>query len=251
MNITISVSDFKDAVEAIWLKGKYKSSTTSKIDVVSNSCLCICRNNRIEFYNGNDKSALNVNKVVDYNKEEQMFIFDIEKVMKYLKVFKGEINLKVTDSNIMLKNNSSNARIAKLVEHNNYGLISRIMNLSLETPVVFGKTELPTELLFQGDDLAEAIKFCNNVGTATFKLNYEAGSNVASLSSHTIHNTEYAQKDIPLINVSDESMTVEFSAPLDKFCVDEPMRIFGGDDKPILLCGSDRKLVIEPYINDR
>ena len=101
MNITISVSDFKDAVEAIWLKGKYKSSTTSKTDVVSNSCLCICRNNRMEFYNGNDKSALNVNKVVDYDKEEQMFIFDIEKVMKYLKVFKGEINLKVTDSSIM------------------------------------------------------------------------------------------------------------------------------------------------------
>jgi hypothetical protein len=251
MNITIEVSDFKDAVEAVWLKGKYKSSTTSKTDVVSNSCLCICRNNRIEFYNGNDKSALNVNKIIDYSKDDLMFIFDIGKVMKYLKVFKETMTFKITDSNILLKSGNSSARIAKLVEHNNFGLISRIMNISLEPPVIFGKTELDCRLLFQGNDFANAIKFCNNVGTATFKLNYIAGQDTATISSQTMHKTEFAKKEFPIINRSEKSMTVEFSAPLDKFCIDEPMQIFGGDDKPLLLCGSDRKMIIAPYINDR
>jgi len=244
----MSVSDFKDAVEAIWLKGKYKSSTTSKTDVVSNSCMGVCRNNRLELYNGNDKSALNVNKIIEYEGEEEMFIFDIEKTMKYLKSFKGDMNIRVTDSNVLLKNGTASARIPKLVEHNSFGLISRIMNISLEPPVVFGRTELPCHLLFQGTDFAEAIKFCNTVGTATFKLDYKAGEDFVTLSSETFHKTERAKKTFALIGQSDESMTVEFSAPLDKFCVDGIMHLFCGDDKPMLFCGTDRKMVIAPYI---
>lgn len=251
MNIMINVSDFKDAVEAIWLKGKYKSSTTSKTDVVSNSCLCVLKTNQIAFYNGNDKCALNVNKTVEYpcpEGEEKMFIFDIEKAMKYLKTFKGDLYLRLTDSNLIMKCNGSSARIPLLVEHNAIGLISKIINIDIKPPVVFGKTELPCQLMFNGKAFADAIKFCNVVGTATFKINYNADSPKAIVSSRSFNRTEKASQSFVVINPNEESMTVEFSAPLDKFCNDEVMTIFSGDDKPILLIGTDRKLVIAPYV---
>jgi hypothetical protein len=40
---------------------------------------------------------------------------------------------------------------------------------------------------------------------------------------------------------------VQFSAPLDKFC-DGIMWIYMKNDSPLLLVGSDRRLIMAPYI---
>ena len=59
--------------------------------------------------------------------EQFVFMFDIEKMLKYLKIFKGELlELKITDSNIMLKCDKDKARIAKAIEHRNYNAILKI-----------------------------------------------------------------------------------------------------------------------------
>ena len=62
MNIIciVNLNDFKDAVEAIWLKGKYKSSTTSKVDVISNTAVGILSKTSMQLLNGNDKCGISV-----------------------------------------------------------------------------------------------------------------------------------------------------------------------------------------------
>lgn len=250
--VTVNLNDFKDAVEAIWLKGKYKSSTTSKVDVISNTAVGILSKNSIQLLNGNDKCAVSVSIVAESNADgEFLFIFDIEKATKYLKNLKSEtINMKITDSNILIQTTTTSVRLPKLVEHPNMALISRIkeFNLGERGPVVFGKTPLPCKLFVEGKDLASAIKYCNLVGTASFKLDAIFGKDKLKVSSENFHQTEMVDRTVTLLAPATADLTVAFSAPIDKFCPDGPMYIYSDDDKPIILWGSNRKMIIAPYL---
>ena len=251
--VNCDLEKFRDAVEAIWLRGKYKSSTVSKVGVISNTAVGIIKDTRLELLNGNDKSAISVTiDIVGEPQEEYMFIFDIEKIMKYLKNLKsGDLKIKIDDANITFSMDRTSIKVPVLVEHSNMGLISMVRGLSIKTdkPVVFGKTPLPCMLMVNGEELASAIKFCNLVGTASFKINYVAGQREITISSSNFHRTEFVDRTIALAgNPSSEDLTVEFSAPIDKFCVKNVMALWSGDNKPIVITGPNRKMVIAPYI---
>lgn len=254
MMLTVNLNDFKEAVEAIWLRGKYKSSTVSKVDVISNTAVAIFHRNQIQLLNGNDTCAVSVNigyESTDSIEDEQMFIFDIEKIMKYIKNLKTDvIEIQIKDAHYNLITDETRVKLPKLLEHSNMGLISRIREFKIESnkPTTFGKTELKCLLRFQGADLAKAIKYCNLVGTAAFKIDYHSGKETFTVSSSNTQQTELVDRKVELLTASDNDLTVEFSAPIDKFCVDGPMFIFSDDDKPIILIGTDRKMVIAPYI---
>jgi hypothetical protein len=251
--IITSLKDFREAVEAIWLRGKYKSSTVSKTDVISNSAVAIIKDRRIEVLNGNDKSALSVSIPIlnDESQIEFMFIFDIEKLMKYLKNLKEDrVSLLISDSHLTIKNGKTSIRLPKLLEHSNMNLISMIRTFAVkpDTPIIFGKTELECTLVVDGEELAKAIKFCNLVGTATFRINYIANENSMTISSSNSHRTELVDRDIDLMVGSTKDVTVEFSAPIDKFCISGPMVIYSGDNKPVIITAPYRKMVVAPYI---
>jgi len=93
--------------------------------------------------------------------------------------------------------------------------------------------------------LASAIKDCNTIGTATYRLDYD-GENLR-VSSANFHVTEHFVVDVPIMSSEGPESTVEFSAPIDKFCK-ETIVLYISDDKPILLVGMNRKLVMAPYI---
>jgi len=253
--INCDLDKFRDAVEAIWLRGKYKSSTVSKVGVISNTAVGIIKDTRLELLNGNDKSAISV--TIDIEGEPQneyMFIFDIEKIMKYLKNLKaGSLKISIGESNITFNMGRTSIKVPVLIEHNNMGLISMIRGLSIKTgePVVFGKTQLPCMLMVNGEELANAIKFCNLVGTASFKIEYVAGQSDITISSSNFHRTEFVDRTIALVGTpSREDLTVEFSAPIGKFCVKNVMALWSGDNKPIVITGPNRKMVIAPYIRN-
>jgi len=253
--INCDLDKFRDAVEAIWLRGKYKSSTVSKVGVISNTAVGIIKDTRLELLNGNDKSAISVTIDIEgESQKEYMFIFDIEKIMKYLKNLKaGSIKISIGESNITFNMGRTSIKVPVLVEHNNMGLISMIRGLSIKTgePVVFGKTQLPCMLMVNGEELANAIKFCNLVGTAAFKIEYIAGQSDITISSSNFHRTEFVDRTIALVGTpSREDLTVEFSAPIGKFCVKNVMALWSGDNKPIVITGPNRKMVIAPYIRN-
>ena len=256
---TVNHKSFVEAVEAIWLKGKYKSSTVSKTDVISNSAVAIYENGWLELLNGNDKSALSVKvEMASTDTKNNMFIFDIEKMMKYIKNMKTEqLLITINDAKISLVGQGgSKAVLPKLLEHTSMALITmiRAFNYVEDEPVIFGKTTMTCVIPVHGNALADAIKFCNLVGTATFKIDYVEGNEdfdgleTLTISSSNHHRTELVEKVMPTNGSGKGNATVEFSAPIDKFCINGDMNIITGDNMPIILTGLNRKMVIAPYI---
>tara|TARA_R110002020_G_scaffold180072_1_gene373986 strand:- start:11319 stop:12095 length:777 start_codon:yes stop_codon:yes gene_type:complete len=252
--INAELKDFRNAVEAIWLRGKYKTSTVSKTGVVSNTAVAIITNQRLELLNGNDKSAVSASISLsndDGNDEEFLFIFDIEKAMKYIKNIKTQqLTLTIDDSFFTIKSDKTSVRLPRLLEHSNMNLISmiRTFNVKPNEPIIFGKTQLECSLVIDGDELSNAIKFCNLVGTATFCMDYKEGKDTINISSTNFHRTELVNRTVQLLSTSTKDMTVEFSAPIDKFCISGPMIIYTGDNKPLILTAPFRKMIIAPYI---
>tara|TARA_R100000656_G_C3955717_1_gene129124 strand:- start:748 stop:1515 length:768 start_codon:yes stop_codon:yes gene_type:complete len=252
--MTANLGQLKGAVEAIWLRGKYKSSTVSKVDAISNTAVGIVKNNRLQLVNASDTIAASVTVGVVAPELEFIFIFDVEKTFKYLKNFKSNddsISLVLTESEMKMECNSAVVKIPLTVEHPNMEFIMKIATLSIspdEMPT-FQNSKLEARLAINGAELGKAVKFCNIVGTATFQFDFD-GNETLELSSSNFHQTEQVNVPIPLVTQQGEPATVEFSAPIDKFCKDEPMFLYLKDDSPILLVGTDRKLVVAPRVRN-
>tara|TARA_R100000656_G_C3957083_1_gene129369 strand:- start:401 stop:1168 length:768 start_codon:yes stop_codon:yes gene_type:complete len=251
---SVNLNEFKEAVEAIWLRGKYKSSTVSKVDVISNSAVAVVKNNTIQLANANERMAVIVNiRASAEDVDDFMFIFDIEKAMKYIKNMKMEhLYFEVDDANVKLKGDKTRVKLPVLVEHPNMSSITMILTLKIpaEGMPTIGKTHIKTKVVLQGKELAKAIRFCNLVGTATFTINL-VDKEELKISSSNFHNTELVSMKVPIVASEGEAATVEFSAPIDRFCLDELMFLYLGDNKPIVLVGPDRKLIVAPYIRVR
>ena len=207
MNVkfTVNKKEFESALNAVTLKGKYKSSHSSKTAVISNDV---------------------AGAISD-----------------------DDMHITITASNVILKTESQRAQIPLLVEHSGITAISKIVGMEVnhasdEFPT-FGRTTFETKIAVEGNVLAEAIKNCAIVGTATYRLN--VSDEEFSISSVNFHQTENYKVTIPVISCEGEDSTLEFSAPLDKFC-SGVMYLYLKDDAPILLCGADRKLIVAPYI---
>jgi len=252
--IQVNTKSFVEAVEAIWLKGKYKSSTTSRTDVISNTCVAIVRSETLELLNGNDKSALSVTiplTTATFVDGDQMVIFDIERLMKYVKHMKSEeINIEFRESDIKVKSLVKTVTLPRLLEHTNMNLITMIMAFKYEVgdTAIFGKTQLTCHMSFDGKELKEAIKFCTMSGTATYTIDNEGGTNSFTIQSTSSGGTDTSKVEVALLTSNDIDANVSFSAPLDKFCIDEEMRILTGDNLPVILIGNNRKMVVAPYV---
>tara|TARA_R110000824_G_scaffold35901_3_gene111974 strand:- start:4699 stop:5466 length:768 start_codon:yes stop_codon:yes gene_type:complete len=252
--MTANLSQLREAVEAIWLRGKYKSSTLSKVDAISNTAVGIVKNNRLQLVNASDTIAASVTVGVVAPELEFIFIFDVEKTFKYLKNFRDEndsISLFLSDSEMKMGSGSATVKIPLTVEHPNMEFIMKIATLAIssEEMPTFQNSKLEARLAINGDELGKAIKFCNIVGTATFQFDFN-GKDTLELSSSNFHQTEQVNTTITLVAQQGEPATVEFSAPIDKFCKNEPMFLYLKDDSPILLVGTDRKLVVAPRVRN-
>ena len=235
--IQVNTKSFIEAVEAIWLKGKYKSSTTSKTDVISNTCVAVIRSEQLELLNGNDKTALSVKIPIAYQHtiKEEMVIFDIEKLMKYVKNIKCEnLNIEIKESELVVKGLVKTVKLPRLLEHTNMNLITMIMSFNYEvgSDAIFGKTILPCDISFNGNDLKDAIKFCTLSGTATYTIDNESGTDEFTIMSSSSGGSDTSKVEVSLLSSNDTEANVTFSAPLDKFCTDIDLQKLS-TDKPL------------------
>lgn len=252
---TVNRKEFESALNAVTLKGKYKNAHTSKVSAISNDVAGVINDDgtTLTLANASETMAAMCSVgIVEMEKvsEQKMFIFEVERVLKYLKTFKDDVmSVTMTASNLILKTQSQRAQIPLLVEHSGITAISRFFAMRVDVEgdefPTFGRTVFETKIAVQGDVLASAIKDCGIVGTATYKINYKDGE--FSASSVNFHQTENYKVNIPIVQGEGENSTLEVSAPLDKFC-SGLMYLYLKDDAPILLCGADRKLIVAPYI---
>ena len=74
-----------------------------------------------------------------------MVIFDIEKLMKYVKHIKCEnLNIEIKESEIVVKGLVKTVKLPRLLEHTNMNLITMIMSFNYEvgSDAIFGKTRI-------------------------------------------------------------------------------------------------------------
>ena len=257
VNLTVDRKGFVEALNAVTLKGKYRNAHKSKVTNISNDVAAMLDtvNRRLTLANASDTLAASVyvnvtNVRIDDGFKLSMFFFEVEKMQKYLRTFKQEeVNVIITQSNIILKTRRQRAQIPLLVEHSGINAITKLIAMkvshnSSEFPS-FGNIIFETKIVLDGDELSKAVKNCSIVGNATYSIDYDKEG--LSLSSVNFHQTEDYMVRIPIISGEGEASTLEFSAPLDKFC-SGAMFLYLKDNCPILLCGTDRRLLVAPYI---
>jgi len=253
--IEVSLPQFKNALECVLLRGKYKSSTVSKISII-NECAVAMLNvedQKLTISNASDTIAAQytIQCICNNHDANSLFFFDLQKTLKYLNNFKDneEIRIITGDGKLILENDYNKASIPLDLEHRNIGFISKLQSMEInhDDMPTFNLTKLEAQLICNGKDLKEAIKKCSTVGTATYKIDWNTDNEYFVVSSTNFHKTETYSTKVDLISGVGESTTVEFSAPIDKFCSDT-MWLYLKDDCPILLVGLDRRLVMAPYI---
>jgi hypothetical protein len=257
VNLTVNRKEFVEALSAVTLKGKYRNANKSKITNISNDVAVMLDtvNRRLTLANASDTLAATVyvnvtNVKIGDGFNLSMFFFEVEKIQKYLRTFKQEeIIMIITQSNVIIKSTRQRAQIPLLVEHSGITAITKLIAMKVshgsdEFPM-FGNTTFETKIVLDGDELSKAVKNCSIVGNATYSLDYSMGQ--LNLSSVNFHQTEDYMVRIPIISGEGEASTLEFSAPLDKFC-SGAMFLYLKDNCPILLCGTDRRLLVAPYI---
>ena len=255
VNFTVNKKEFEAALNAVTLKGKYKSSHTSKTSVISNDVAGAISDDGLTLTLSNASDTLAaLCKVSITNtqvrQKQSMFFFEVERLSKYLKTFKDEtMSVTITASNLIAKTESQRVQLPLLVEHSGIGAISKITTMAIDNDSdelpTFGRTTFETKIELDGEVFGNAIKNCSIVGNATYRLDYDKEQ--LSLSSVNFHQTENYKVTVPVTSHEGEEATLEFSAPLDKFCSGQ-MFLYLKDDAPILLCGADRRLIVAPYI---
>ena len=211
-DIIVTKKELKNALDAVILKGKYKSFGGSKVGKISDTIACFVKPNKLILGNASYTLALTINR-----------------------------------SSIHLSGSGSHATLPLYVEHKGLEGITKLMVVRLpdEGMAVFGKHTYDTQITVDGKYLAEAIKECSVVGNATYKL--DASKDKLIIESSSEHGEETFTKEVTIMSAGPEEATVEISAPIDKFC-DGVMFMYLSDDAPLLLIGADRKLVVAPYI---
>ena len=252
MEIVINRKEMHTAIEDVLLKGRYRGASKSKIGSIDSNVACLIKNRKIVLANANHTIAalvsVNCETGIESIKDSEWAFFDAEKAIKYLKSMKGDaVTLKIDSSSLNIVG-SSNVKMPLSIEHSGIKGIAKLLTSSLkEEGAKFGSTTYNTILtLADGEDFARAIKECSVVGTSAYKLVYD-GSEKLTLSSSNFQETEHYSSTIEIAGHTGNPVTIEFSAPLDKFCRG-PMYICLKEVSPILFIGADRKLIVAPYI---
>ncbi len=250
-DIIVTKKELKNALDAVILKGKYKSFGGSKVGKISDTIACFVKPNKLILGNASYTLAatcsLNCSNTGD-DPDPSLFFVDAERLMKYVKAVSGDtLALTINRSSIHLSGSGSHATLPLYVEHKGLEGITKLMVVRLpdEGMAVFGKHTYDTQITVDGKYLAEAIKECSVVGNATYKL--DASKDKLIIESSSEHGEETFTKEVTIMSAGPEEATVEISAPIDKFC-DGVMFMYLSDDAPLLLIGADRKLVVAPYI---
>jgi len=256
ITIEIEVSEFKDLIESVALKGKYNSGDTSKNGQLSNYAWLIGDGEHLHAYNA-DTTTICAARVPNEGIATASWIVDIEKTVKYLKAFSGEVTLLVGDylTITQTETQTATAKVPLVSEHPHNDYIGRIVtftnDMRSDTPSwgdelpIFGKTQFEAEIVISEDELARASSVCDVVNIARYKFNFD--DEVLTMSSTKTMN-ETIDTNVEYTIAEGDSATVEFNGQFAKF-LNGAVRLYLKDDAPVLFVTTNRLLLKAPYLN--
>jgi len=256
ITIEIEVSEFKDLIESVALKGKYNSGDASKNGQLSNYAWLISDGEYLHAYNA-DTTTICAARVPNEGIATASWIVDIEKTVKYLKAFTGEVTLRVGDylTITQTETQTATAKVPLVSEHPHNDYIGRIVtftnDMRSDTPSwgdelpIFGKTQFEAEIVISEDELARASSVCDVVNIARYKFNFD--DEVLTMSSTKTMN-ETIDTNVEYTIAEGDSATVEFNGQFAKF-LNGAVRLYLKDDAPVLFVTTNRLLLKAPYLN--
>lgn len=253
MKLTVDCKTMEKGLSVIQMKGMYRHANVAKTSSIGDIGVLIVREDNLFMLNASNTIAAQVTvPIVEKEPGEKMVMFNIQKTMKYLKsLVSDEVELELGDSMLKFIGGSATAEMPASIEHPALQFITKLntMDISHEQLPSFNNTQLEAQLVVDGKELSDAIKGCSTIGNATYELKYiqnEEGGK-ATLSSGNYPNLDSYTVNLTLLAHMGKETTVQFSAPMDKFC-DGVMWIYIKNKSPILFVGADRRLVMAPYI---
>jgi len=260
-NLNIQTNDFKNLIESVALKGKYVNGDSNKNGQLSNYALVTIEDEYVNAYNA-DSTTICSSRVVrdielnNYSPNNVPFILEIEKTVKYLKGFKGVVQLNIGDYiTITSENGDSVGKVPLVTAHPHHEYLNRVISFTNEirsdTPSwgeglpIFGQTQFEAEIVISENEMRRASEGCDVVNLARYKFDYN--NNILNMSSSKSINETY-ETTIEYTIAEGDSATVEFSGQFAKF-LNGAVRLYLKDDSPILFVTPHRLLLKAPYIN--
>ena len=263
MEITINSKELRDAINAVLLKGKWNlgqavknhqlnSVVVLEVDVMGNTFL----------YNGDESTYIQYRLDVADDIQVGTVYLNTDTLVKYLK---GDVELKlsyndskgvleiITDTSIVtlntLESHPHNEAIKQIKGRASKGRWADYINCEWVDKVegrdeisISNTTKLKTILRLTGDELKEAFKSCELVGSGIFKLDYIGDNRLCVTSSQTMESMHH---NIEVEYAHGPNASVEFTAPLHLLLNDTTVIAFN-DDSPVFILNDRVKMLRAP-----
>jgi hypothetical protein len=258
MTIEIEVSEFQDLIESVALKGKYNSGDTTKNGQLSNYAWLISDGEYLHAYNA-DTTTICAARVQNEGIATTSWIVDIEKTVKYLKAFSGEVTLLVGDY-LTISHETTTAKVPLVSEHPHNDYIGRIAtftnDMRSDNPSwgdglpIFGTTQFEAEIIVSEDELKRVSSVCDAVNIARYKFEFNSTCepDVTLVMSSTKSMNETIDTSVAFTIAEGDSATVEFNGQFAKF-LNGAVRLYLKDDAPVLFVTTNRLLLKAPYLS--
>ena len=273
--MTIEKKQISEMLEAVALKGKYYDGDSAKNSSLSNYAYITYNEPYLLVYNADASTVCAYRHRLDAEATDvDGVVLEIDRTVKYLKGFSGEVNIEFGDY-ISIKSDTSTANLPKIVTHPNQAMIDFFRRFLSENANKFADGEMPklsgtgdknlaktfeTKVTVLADDLLRATKGCDALNLARYKFNvFIAGNPIDDRDGPlTEENTFTMSSDnglanqfhtfVECIDIEGEESTVEFTGQFAQF-LSGPVEIYLRDDFPIFWKTPNRMLLKAPYLN--
>tara|TARA_R100000231_G_scaffold21289_1_gene20582 strand:- start:10150 stop:10917 length:768 start_codon:yes stop_codon:yes gene_type:complete len=253
MKIEIANRVLTNAIEDVWMKGKYHNGDSAKNSQLTDyAMLELVEDNLLNIYNADNQTICRVTVPILRDRGEDasnMVVVEIDKMLKYLKTFTGDSVLLDADDFILLQDEGGGKRasLPLVVNHPNATMIARIQGYSIspENPV-FSSVTFESIITTGSTLLTDAIKTCDVINNAKYLL--DTNEEAFTISSRR---SDIDKVDVVVETVSSngESATVEITGQFHKFFRGSvAVTIYLKDESPVIWSSGDRILIKAPYI---
>jgi len=253
MKIEIANRVLTNAIEDVWMKGKYHNGDSAKNSQLTDyAMLELVEDNRLNLYNADNQTICRVTVPIIGQIDEDgsnMAVVEIDKMLKYLKTFTGDTVLLDVGDFILLQDEGGGKRasVPLVVSHPNVAMIARLQGYTItpENPV-FSSVVFESIITTGSTILADAIKTCDVINNAKYLLNTDEENFTISSRRTDIDKVDVA---VPTVYTNGESATVEVTGQFHKFFRGSvPVTIYLKDESPVVWAGEDRLLIKAPYL---
>jgi len=257
MKLQVNKKDIIDALKNVQLYGKWNTTTGLSSKSLGNYVYFQLSNNELLLVNA-DESTVAIKSIPVETEDEGYFILEIDTIKKYLTKMDDEITVTVGDT-VVMDSSGKRATMPIVIRHPYDGRLRRFLNywpFSFDEELnihSFGEIQLRCVIELTKDALYNAIDGCEIVNHGIYQMNYieeDEITNAKFIISSDKQISSY-REEVEYLNTSGESSTVLFSSPLHKFFnKNELIRIFIGDDQPLLMITENSAIVRAPRVGN-